>query len=232
MRCTRYKHTHNQRSGLAMLHLKLHLRQTCCRDILVVSNALMQVYLPTFQVKQSFPPLCVSLVPLKWSPVAQWRAVSLNRSCWVWSQKTASLIHWVDKLLQTPGPVCVCVCVCVSVVPQGYYTAGISDPLVQPWGVHCSMCLHFRVRVPLWRRGNCPWSSPESGMKWVSRIQCDRYGTTGRREGCESRTAYCTSCIIQYKPTGDGVNPLCRGQTGQRSNTINLEIFQINQTHL
>lgn len=32
--------------------------------------------------------------------------------------------------------------------------------------VSVSVC--FRVRVPLWRRGNCPWSSPESGMKWVS----------------------------------------------------------------
>lgn len=96
-----------------------------------------------------------------------------------------------------------CVCVCVSVAPQGYSTAGVSNPLVQPWGVHCCMCLHFRVRVPLWRRGNCPWSSPESGMKWVSGIQCDRYGTTGRREGSESRTAYCTSCIIQYKTTRD-----------------------------
>lgn len=94
-------------------------------------------------------------------------------------------------------------CVCVSVAPQGYSTAGVSNLLVQPWGVHCCMCLHFRVRVPLWRRGNCPWSSPESGMKWVSGIQCDRYGTTGRREGSESRTAYCTSCIIQYKTTRD-----------------------------
>lgn len=31
-------------------------------------------------------------------------------------------------------------------------------------------CVPFRAKVPLSGRGNCPWSSPESGMKWVSGI--------------------------------------------------------------
>lgn len=62
-----------------------------------------------FRLKNLSPTLRVSLVPLEWSPVARWRAVSPNRSCCFWSPKSASLIHWVDKLLQTPSPVCVCI---------------------------------------------------------------------------------------------------------------------------
>lgn len=60
------------------------------------------------------------------------------------------------------------------------------------------LSLRFRARVPLWRRGNCPWSLPESGMKWVSGLQHDRRGTTG-----ESLAAFLsdTRRIIQYSVT-------------------------------
>lgn len=30
------------------------------------------------------------------------------------------------------------------------------------------MSVCCRTRLPWWRRGNCPWSFPGSGMKWVS----------------------------------------------------------------
>lgn len=55
----------------------------------------------------------------------------------------------------------------------------LNEP-VQFRGVYYCMRLLHRVREPLWRRGNCPWSLPKSGMKWVSGTQRDRYDATGR----------------------------------------------------